>query len=97
MRPSRPQTESTIVLPGSLEIDVHAAGFRPDGTHIGGASGLVVTAAPDAQFVRGLAYSREKGVFLAVWEDRTKGWSDMDVWGAVVPSGFWRGYLLDTR
>jgi hypothetical protein len=76
---------------GSLEMDVQLAGYTLDGWRSGGTAGLSLTPAPDAQFVRGLAFSSSAAGILVVWDDRRKGsWTDMDVAGATLRDRFLR-------
>jgi hypothetical protein len=76
--------------PASLEMDVQLAGYTLAGQRRGGAAGISLTPAQDAQFVRGLAFSAGAAGVLAVWDDRRKGsWTDMDVAGAILRDRFW--------
>ncbi len=76
--------------PNSLEMDVQLAGYTLAGQRRGGAAGISLTPAQDAQFVRGLAFSAGAAEVLAVWDDRRKGsWTDMDVAGATLKDRFW--------
>jgi hypothetical protein len=76
--------------PGSLEMDVQLAGYSLAGQRRGGTAGISLTPAPDAQFVRGLAFSPVAAGVLVVWDDRRKGsWTDMDVAGATLKDRFW--------
>lgn len=79
------------LLPGGPDFDVRMAGYTLEGVRIGGPPGSLVTGAPAGQFLRGLAYSPADGKAFAAWEDNAKGWTDMDVRGAVVPCRFLRG------
>jgi hypothetical protein len=78
-------------FPASLEMDVQLAGYTLAGRRRGGVTGVSLTGAPDAQFLRGLVFSPGASGVLAVWEDRRKGsWTDMDVAGATLKDRFWR-------
>jgi hypothetical protein len=77
------------LLPGTLEMDIRLARYTANGERLDGASGSPVTTAHDAQFVRGMTYSPEARISLAVWDDRRKGtWGDLDVYGGVIMSPF---------
>jgi hypothetical protein len=71
-------------------MDVQLAGYSLAGQRRGGTAGISLTPAPDAQFVRGLAFSTVAAGVLVVWDDRRKGsWTDMDVAGATLQDRFW--------
>jgi len=71
--------------PNSFDMDVRYTTFAADGTRT---AQTLLTAAPDAQFLMGLAHSPENGATLAVWDDRRKAsWDDVDVYGAFVAEG----------
>jgi hypothetical protein len=54
-------------FPASFEFDVQYATFDSSGARTGG---TFLTEAPDAQVLRGLAYSVEFGGIVAMWEER---------------------------
>ena len=67
----------------TLEMDVKLARFRLDGERHDGIAGSTLSAAPDAQFTRGLALSPNNLHALAIWDDRRSGsWDDLDTYGA---------------
>jgi hypothetical protein len=75
--------------PGTLEMDVRYVLYDLQGRRSGGPAGVPLTTAPDAQFLRGLAFSPARHGVLAVWDDRRKhSWDNLDVTGATLIDRF---------
>jgi hypothetical protein len=70
--------------PATFTFDVHLAIFDLAGNRLSDPAGVVLSSAPNGQYLRGFVFDAQLGQGLAVWDDRRRGpVEEMDVYGAL--------------